>query len=495
MPAYWLEAFVVALGLLLLMMEAFGNPASKELIRRVALGGLIFVLVPFYFAVAPSEDNAELARFYAYDNWAIFFKLLALLSTILVLFMSYDYRGVLNQFTEDPGSEHGTGEYYALPVFACAGMMWMASAQDLVSIFVALELVTITFYILVAYMRRQVGSLEAGVKYLILGALSTGFLVYGIAWIYGMTQTTNLEQIALQLSSTLDNPLASNPSGLLFGLALLVLALAFKVGAVPMHVWIPDVYQGAPTPTTALLSVGSKAAGFIVALRILEPFFASEITRGQTTMIILILACATILLGNMAAIPQVNFKRLLAYSSIAHAGFVLLAIAAWHPGSEKSLSTPQVVSLYLATYLIITLGAFFVLVVIRGSGETEEISAFDGLAQRNPLLALCTTILLAALAGLPLTAGFFGKFFAFQVAITSAATSKMLWWGVGIGFIGVAAGFYYYLKVVRAIYWAPPRDESPLVLPRVSRLAILGLTALTLLFGFWPNPILWMIGG
>ncbi len=495
MPAYWLEATVVALGLLLLLMEAFGSPASKELIRRVALGGLIFMLVPFYFAVAPSEDNAELARFYAYDNWAVFFKLLALLSTILVLFMSYDYRGVLNQFTEDPGSEHGTGEYYALPVFACAGMMWMASARDLVSIFVALELVTITFYILVAYMRRQVGSLEAGVKYLILGALSTGFLVYGIAWIYGVTQTTNLEQIAVQLSSSPDNPLASNPTALLFGLSLIILALAFKVGAVPMHLWIPDVYQGAPTPTTAFLSVGSKAAGFIVALRILEPFFVSEITRSQATMIVLVLACMTILLGNLAAIPQDNFKRLLAYSSIAHAGFILLAIAAWHPGSESSLSTPQVVSLYLATYLIITLGTFFVLVVVQRSEGSEEISAFDGLAQRNPLLALCTTILLASLAGLPLTAGFFGKFFAFQLAITSAGSTGILWWGVGLGFIGVAAGFYYYLKVVRAVYWRSPSTESSLELPRVSRSAIYTLTALTLLLGFWPNPILWMIGG
>ncbi|MBJ06520.1 MAG: hypothetical protein CMO40_05280, partial [Verrucomicrobiaceae bacterium] len=188
-------------------------------------------------------------------------------------------------------------------------------------------------------------------------------------------------------------------------------------------------------------------------------------------------------------------KRLLAYSSIAHAGFVLLAIAAWHPGSDTSLSTPQVVSLYLATYLIITLGAFFVLVVVRRSEQSDDISAFDGLCQRNPLLALCTTVLLAALAGLPLTAGFFGKFFAFQLAISSAATTQFLWWGVGAGFIGVAAGFYYYLKVVRSMYWRSPRDESPLELPRVSRYAILSLTTLTVLFGFWPNPILWMIGG
>ena len=345
MPAYWLEATVVILGLILLLIEAFGKSVSRELVRRVSIGGLAFTLVPLYFAVTPPADNAELARFYIYDNWAVFFKILAIVATILVLLMAYDYRKVLNQFTEEPGTDHGTGEFYALPVFACAGMMWMASARDLVSIFVSLELVTITFYILVAYMRRQVGSLEAGVKYLILGALSTGFLVYGIAWIYGVTHTTNLAEIGIAISDP-DSALAANPSPLFFGLSLMLLSLAFKIGAAPMHLWIPDVYQGAPTPITAFLSVGSKAAGFIVALRILEPFFNSEITKSQTTLIVLIMAGLTLLVGNLAALGQTNFKRLLAYSSIAHAGFLLLAIAAWHPGDAGSLSTHQVVSLY-----------------------------------------------------------------------------------------------------------------------------------------------------
>ena len=494
MPAYWLEATVVILGLILLLIEAFGKSTSRELVRRVSIGGLAFTLIPLYFAVAPPADNAELARFYIYDNWAVFFKLLAIVATILVLLMAYDYRKVLNQFTEEPGTDHGTGEFYALPVFACAGMMWMASARDLVSIFVSLELVTITFYILVAYMRRQVGSLEAGVKYLILGALSTGFLVYGIAWIYGVTHTTNLAEIGIAISDP-DSALAANPSPLFFGLSLMLLSLAFKIGAAPMHLWIPDVYQGAPTPITAFLSVGSKAAGFIVALRILEPFFNSEITRSQTTLIVLIMAGLTLLAGNLAAIGQTNFKRLLAYSSIAHAGFLLLAIAAWHPGDAGSLSTHQVVSLYLATYLVITLGAFFVLVVVRNAENSDEISAFDGLGRRNPSLAVCATILLSALAGLPLTAGFIGKFFAFQLAISSAAANKVLWLGVGIGFIGVAASFYYYLKVVRAIYWREPAHEEELPVPRISRVIILSLTALTILLGFWPNPILWLIGG
>lgn len=501
MPAYWLEALVVLLGLVLLMLEAFGPSGNKELIRRVAIGGLVFVLIMVFFADGEFKDNDELARFYTYDPIAAFFKGFSLIATILMLFMAYDYRKILSRFTEDPDTEDGTGEYYALPVFACAGMMWMASARDLVSIFVALELVTITFYILVAYMRKQVGSLEAGVKYLILGALSTGFLVYGIAWIYGTTQTTNLATLSQLLTSDSSNPelhsaLASNPIPLLFGLSLVLLALAFKVGAVPMHLWIPDVYQGAPTPTTAFLSVGSKAAGFVVAMHVLEPFLTSSITRHSTVMIVLTLAGLTILIGNLAAIPQGNFKRLLAYSSIAHAGFILLMLAAWRTNGEGSaLTSKEGVAFYLATYLILSMGAFFVLVVVRASENSDAISAFEGLGRRNPALALCTTILLAALAGLPLTVGFFGKFFAFQLAIDAATTNKLLWWGIGLGFVGAAAGFYYYLKVVRSMYWRAGSSEEALKVPQVSRCAILSLATAAVVLGVWPQPILWLIGG
>ena len=258
MSPYLLEACVVLLGLILLMLEAFGPANRKDYLGITAIGGLVFCLV-LVFIVGTAEidptKHPEMARFYTMDSAAVFFKGFAIVCTILVLLLSIDYKGILAKFTENPGSQEGTGEYYALPVFACAGMMWMASAKDLVSIFVALELVTITFYILVAFMRRNVGSLEAGVKYLILGALSTGFLVYGIAWIYGVTGTTDLSLMAERLSGLE----SSTPA--LFGLALILLALAFKIGAVPMQLWIPDVYQGAPTPTTAFLSVGSKAAG------------------------------------------------------------------------------------------------------------------------------------------------------------------------------------------------------------------------------------------
>ncbi len=531
MPAYYLEALTVTLGIVLLMAEAFVPAKSKAWVGLAAAAGLTLILFATFFAVglperlkggieivsgghvfsiptAPTpESTSPLWNFYQFDGLAKFYKAFALLTTILVLLLAVDYRKILSRFTDGPESENGTGEFYCLPVFACAGMMWLASAKDLAGAFVALELVTITFYILVAYMRRNVGSLEAGVKYLILGALSTGFLVYGIAWIYGTTGTMSLGGISQWLTthSTFDgftsisSPIseghtlqsfsvsAPNSTPLLFGIALVLVGLGFKMGAVPMQVWIPDVYQGAPTPTTAFLSVGSKAAGFILTIRFLEPFLAAEVTRGPVITILLILACATLLFGNLAAIPQTNFKRLLAYSSIAHAGFLLLALAAWSPETATSAGSAKVVSFYLATYLLMTLGVFFVLAQIRIQRDGENISDFNGLGKTNPQLALALTVLLAALAGVPLTAGFFGKFFVFSLAVDA-----QLWWGIGIAFIAAAAGFYYYFNVIRAIWWAAPATEKPIILPPISKVCIATLTFATLVLGFWPQPI-WLL--
>ena len=488
MPAYYLEALTVTLGIVLLMAEAFCSGKNKAWVGISAAAGLTAILIVTFFAVGPDVRpaagwaNWPLWNFYNFDGLARFYKIFALVTTILVLLLAVDYRKILARFTEGPESENGTGEFYALPVFACAGMMWLASAKDLAGAFVALELVTVTFYILVAYMRRNVGSLEAGVKYLILGALSTGFLVYGIAWVYGSTGTMNLDAIGSMLEDGRSVNIQLTP--LLFGIALVMVGLGFKIGAVPMQVWIPDVYQGAPTPTTAFLSVGSKAAGFILTIRFLEPFLASELTRGPVVTLLLILAGATLLFGNLAAIPQTNFKRLLAYSSIAHAGFLLLALAAWKNETATSVGSVKVVSFYLATYLLMTLGVFFILAQVRIQRDGENIVDFNGLGKTNPQLALALTVLLAALAGVPLTAGFIGKFLVFALAVDAG-----LWWGVAIAAIGAGAGFYYYFNVIRAIWWTAPANESPISLPPISRFSIAALTLATLVLGFWPQPI------
>jgi NADH-quinone oxidoreductase subunit N len=482
MPSYLLEIIVLVGGLVLLLLEAFTSPRRKSSIAIGAISILCFSLILLFFAGKGfGSENVELTRFYAFDPLARFFKLFTIVATILALLLALDHRKVLSKFTANPGSEDGTGEYYCLFLFACAGMMWMASAKDLVSLFVSLELTTITSYILVGYMRRNVGSLEAGVKFLILGALSTGFLVYGIAWIYGATGTTDLALISERITK-------QNSTYLLFGLALILVSLAFKVGAVPMHLWVPDVYQGAPTPTTAFLSVASKASGFAIAIRVTEPFLNSGTDlAGKTTFILAILAGATILFGNLAAIPQKNFKRLLAYSSIANAGFILLPIAAWQTASDE-LTSKQVVAFYLTIYLIMTFAAFFILAIIHRNTGSDEISAFEGLGKRDPLLAFMAAITIGALAGLPLTAGFWGKFLAFKTAIDGG-----LWFPVSLGFIGVAAGFYYYFQIIRAMYWRSSLESDPIEIRPIAFRSIAGLATLLVILGFWPQPIYWLL--
>ena len=490
MPAYYLEALTVFLGLVLLMFEAFGPRHQKRQVGISAVFGLAFLFVLSFFAVGPDEVNGKawanwpLWDFYRYDALARFYKGFAIVATILVLLMALDYRKILARFTDHPETESGTGEYFALPVFACAGMMWMASAKDLVFAFVALELVTITFYILVTFLRRNVGSLEAGVKYLILGALSTGFLVYGIAWIYGATGTMSLVEMPDKLAAM------ESPTPLLFGVALVLIALGFKIGAAPTHIWIPDVYQGAATPTTAFLAVASKAAGFILLIRFLEPLMGHEAVAKPVLLMLLLMAVATLLVGNFGAIAQGNLKRLLAYSSIAHAGFLLLALAAWKPEMPGELGSVAVVSFYLATYLIMTLAVFFVLAQMRLQYDSEEISAFDGLGKRDPMVAIVLTILMAAFAGVPLTAGFWGKFFVFSLAVEAR-----LWVGVAVAAVAAAAGFYYYFKLIRAMWWNPvPEGAGALPLPQFSRMAVLFMTGAVVLLGVWPQPILWLIG-
>lgn len=476
MPAYYLEIAVVVLGLVLLMADAFATTLDRRRLGQVALLGVAAVIGALLFAV-DRQDAAPLWGFYATDTAALFYKGIALVCTFFVIVLALEYAPVLESYRDGRPGQRGLGEFLCLPLFICAGLMWMASMTDLLGLFVALESVTITFYVTVAYMRRNIGSLEAGVKYLILGALSTGFLVYGLAWLFGLTGQTNLTAIGGVLAAW-----QGDTTPLLFAVALLMVGLAFKVGAAPFHFWIPDVYQGAPTPVTAFLSVGSKSAGFIVLIRLLEPLLASPV-RDAVLFMLAIMAGATLILGNLAALTQGNFKRLLAYSSIAHAGFLLVALAAGRPAGGV---TPEgVVALYLGTYLVMTLLAFAVLLIVRKAGGSDDIAAFDGLGKRSPVLALSLTLAMASLAGVPLTAGFFGKFF----AILLAAGARQ-WTLLGIAVVTAACGFYYYFKVIRSMYWnEPPKDAPPLTFSFLTRASIVLLAAAILILGVYPKPL------
>jgi NADH-quinone oxidoreductase subunit N len=462
-----LEIAVLLLGMLILMFEVFSEQIDKRLLAFAAIAALVVIFGgSFLLAPGPVGDQASgFWTFYAADPLAIFFKRFALLTTILVLIMMIDYAPVLRSSVPGSTRQAGLGEFFALPIFTCAGLMYMASAIDFIMIFVSLELVTISFYVLVSFTRKNAASLEAGVKYLVLSALSTGFLVYGITWIFGVTGETNLQRIAAVLANT-----DVEQSAALFGMVLVLVGLGFKIAAVPFQIWVPDVYQGAPTPVTAYLSVGSKAAGFVILLRVLRPFMMLP----KVEQLIVMVALLTLIYGNLAALPQNNLKRLLAYSSIAHAGYLLIGVAC---------IDGRAVTFYLVAYLLMTLLSFAVLVIV--SQQTgDEIADFDGLAKRSPFLAFAMLVAMASLAGVPLTAGFFGKFLIFVAAVAQRQTALIV-----VGVITVACGFYYYLKVVRAMYWQTAIKTESIPISGLSKLAMSALIVATIWLGIYPQAI------
>jgi NADH-quinone oxidoreductase subunit N len=463
-----LEIAVLVLGMVILMFETFTKNIDKRLLAFAGITGLAAVLAASFFVTPrPSAEQAiGFWSFYTADPLSIFFKQFALLTTILVLIMMIDYAPVVRRSFPGPTAQAGLGEFFAVPIFTCAGLMYMASAIDFIFIFVSLELVTISFYVLVSFTRRNPATLEAGVKYLVLSALSTAFFVYGITWLFGATGETNLQRIAAALT----NPSIEHGAAL-FGMVLVLVALGFKIAAVPFQIWVPDVYQGAPTPVTAYLSVGSKAAGFVVLLRVLQLF--PMLPQMQRLMVLV--ALLTLIYGNLAALPQTNLKRLLAYSSIAHAGYLLIGVACFDGPA---------VTFYLAAYLLMTLLSFAVLVIVAQQ-TGEEIADFDGLARRSPFLAFAMLIGMVSLAGVPFTAGFLGKFFIFNAAVAKGQITLIV-----VGVITVGCGFYYYLKVVRAMYWQSAAKTELIPVSGLSRVAISALIVATIWLGVYPQPIL-----
>ena len=465
--ALYLEVAVLVLGSALLLVESFSTGIDRRLLGYAALLGVAIIFTAtFFVAPASASASAPLWSFYSADALALLFKRIALATTAGVLVMMLDFAPSLSAGIPAAAPQSGLGEFLTLPLFTCAGLMWMASAIDFVLIFVSLELVTISFYVLVSFTRRNTASLEAGVKYLVLSAVATGFLAYGITWIFGATGETNLQKIAAIFS----RPHLEDKAAL-FGGVLVIVGLGFKIAAVPFHIWVADVYQGAPTPVTAYLSVGSKAAGFIVLLRVLQPFLILPQMRG----VLVAIAVLTLIYGNLAALPQTNVKRLLAYSSIAHAGYLLVAVVSF---------SGRAVAFYLIAYLLMTLLSFVILVVVSQSGS-DELENFAGLSQRSPFLAFAMLVAMASLAGVPFTAGFLGKFLVFDAAISAHHFGLVV-----IAIITVGAGFYYYFKVVRAIYWdRPAAPADKIVVSPITRVAIIAMIAGTFVLGVYPQPI------
>ena len=470
-----LEMMVLVLGLVVLIADLWMAPSKRRLIGHLSALSLgiifLFSLRESYVDLVNESTDVFFNSRYKIDGLAIFFKRFFILASIFVLIFAVDFADRIRS---------GFSEYYAFIIFALAGMMFAASANDFSMLFVSIELITITFYILVSYQRHRLQSLEAGVKYLILGAVSSAFMIYGIALIFGEAGSLKFEDLHAKQSELLGSKV------FLFGMLFLFAGLAFKISAFPFQVWAPDVYQGAPTPTTAFLALGSKAAGFVLLIRLLV-ISLPDLTREWTTLFICISA-VTILYGNLCALPQRNLKRLLAYSGIANAGYLLMGIVA------QSEAGTAAILYYLAGYLFALITIFLIINLLTKEGEGEDISCLENLNNRSPFLAVAMTLAVVSLAGIPPLAGFFGKFLLIKSVATEAFGNIGYFVLLAVAVFGVVASIFYYFGIVRTIFWNHKVDEiTPVSVGLPIRFVLVSCVVGILYLGLLPNkPIKWV---
>jgi NADH-quinone oxidoreductase subunit N len=459
------ELILTIVGVLIMFFAAVLKENQTSIYAPLSIAGLVGALIGAFAAYG----NAGLAfhNMLAVDGFATFFRVLVIGVGILAVFSSMEY---LKQENSQPG------EFFALILLSVVGQSLMAAANELIMIFIGLEISSIASYILAGYLRDDPRNNESALKYFLLGSFATAFLLYGVAWIYGATSSTNLSAIRESLASP------NAPSAALAGTAaaLIFIGLAFKVSAAPFQAWAPDVYQGAPAPVSAFLSVGPKAAAFAVILRVFVGGFSP--IAGQWMPFVWGCALATMVVGNFAAILQSNIKRLLAYSSIAHAGYVLVAVAA------NSDIGSAAVMFYMAAYAVTNIGAFAVVTYVARKGEQYvKIEDFAGLGQRQPGMAAMLSIFLLSLIGVPLTGGFFGKFYIFKAALDS----HLIWLTV-LGLLNSAVAAYYYLRLLVVMYFQEPGDTMENLPPAggALRIAVYASALATLVLGIRPDLIL-----
>ncbi|HKQ58728.1 MAG TPA: NADH-quinone oxidoreductase subunit N [Candidatus Eisenbacteria bacterium] len=464
---WWALGAVIALSagtMLILLLELFpARPGSS----RGAIVALLTLAASAWSVFRVRDVRRPLFEgMFVHDTFTVFFTLLFCAVGAIAVLQSWDYvrRTRINH-----------GEYYALLLAATLGMILMAASNDLITVFLGLELMSLALYILVGFRRGRLDSSEAALKYFLLGAFASGFLLYGIALLYGATGTTNLGRMAIFLS---DSPMLGNPM-LLIGALLVIAGFGFKVAAVPFHMWTPDAYEGAPTTVTGFMSAGAKAAGFAALLRVL--LIALPGLAHDWRPVLSWIAILTMTVGNVTALLQTNLKRMLAYSSIAHAGYLLVAVVAG--GTEGGAAA----LFYLAVYSLMNLGAFGVLALL-GREQEERVTLADlaGLSTRQPLLALAMTIFMLSLGGIPPTAGFMGKVYVFGTAVNAGLIPLVI-----VGVLNSVVSVFYYLRVTVAMYMREPQGEPVEVAwaaPAV--LAILATLGLTLWFGVQAHDLL-----
>ena len=457
------ELIIASTLLIVLVFDLFDSISKAILGWMTIVGSGIALWVSIQMHQAGTVGT-QFNDMFKVDNFSLFFNIIFLVSTILVALISLSYLG---------RDDRKQGPYYLLILLATLGMMLMAAGNELIIVFLGLELMSLSLYVLAGYFRESPASSEAGMKYLLLGAFASAFFLYGIALIYGGAGTTNVPAIAEAITAPNKSPL------LLAGMFLLIVGFGFKVAIVPFHQWAPDVYEGAPTTVAAFISAGPKAAGFAAFLRIFMEALPN--LQVEWSGVIIVLAMLTMTVGNVIAIAQTSIKRMLAYSSIAHAGYILIGLAA---ANNDGISSAM---LYLLVYCVMNIGAFGAVILAKTEdGESLMISDYAGLGLRKPLLAMFMTIMLLSLAGFPPTAGFVGKFYIFKSAVQAGHI-----WLVIVGAVNTAISAFYYLRVVVTMYMREPEEELPFASYPSTLVVGLVLAAIgVLLIGILPSLML-----
>ncbi|MDH5767449.1 MAG: NADH-quinone oxidoreductase subunit N [Nitrospirota bacterium] len=451
------ELVMTGLALILLTAELFiKNKKVLAFASSVGVGGVAFTLI--------GASGTTFGGMFISDGYSTFFKLVFFINAILSILISVKYIAI---------EKVNFGEYYSLILFSTLGMMIMASAADLIVLYLGLELMALSTYILAGFIRYDVRSNEAALKYFLLGAFSSAFLLYGISMVYGLTGTTDLKAIAQFITT---HGLTANHS-LLLSMLLIAIAFGFKIAAVPFHMWAPDVYEGAPTSITAFMSVGPKAAGFAALGRVFMIAFGSM--QFEWTAILIPLSILSMAVGNIVAIAQTNIKRMLAYSSIAHAGYALLGVIVANNEGLAGMMT------YLMIYAFMNIGAFAVVIMLRTEGfKGEDIKDYEGLAKTHPLLAALMLIFMFSLTGIPPTAGFIGKLYVFMSAIDAGYT-----WLVIVAVIFSVISAYFYLRIVMYMYMRDPKVEVSVSTSPSMNLALIVTTVAVLAIGVFPSIV------
>ncbi len=464
------ELLVITAACVIFVLDPVLHGPSKDSLVWLSLGTIAICM-----GLTASQVSAPTMIFsglVVIDAYGAFWKLLLYFVTGLTILLSYSYHKEERLYF---------GEYYGFILLALTGMMVMVSAADLLTIYLGTELMSLSLYVMAGLKRAEPRSLEASAKYFVLGAFSSGILLYGISLLYGATGSTRLSEIATAIASQgLNDPL------LLFSTILLAVGFSFKLAVVPFHMWTPDVYQGAPTSVTAFMAVASKAASFGAFLRVFIEGLGG--LKADWSAIFLLLCIATLLIGNIVALVQTNVKRMLAYSSIAHAGYALIGVVA--AGRMEDSSGIASVLLYLALYTFMTFGAFAIVAMLRkGSIEGEEIEDFTGLSKRHPLAALLMLVFMVSLAGIPPTAGFVGKLYIFKSAVEAGMT-----WLAALALIFAAISAYFYLRLVMVMYMREPSDHSEMaphmVMSPTLSIVLACTVAGVVIFGVYPNPLI-----